>query len=363
MITASAQMREPDSKTLVSNVTLSHDLKAGTGEALLDVPGLTFGPSLQPEAITRLTLGVIANLRGTFAGKGQIHWTPQGVTSTGRFASDGLDLAAAFGPVTALRGEVNFTDLLGLVTAPGQSIRIGAINPGVVVSDGEVRYHLLPGLKMEVEGGRWPFAGGDLILEPTVLELSEKATRQLTFRIKGLDAAQFVNQLAFENISATGTFDGVLPMVFDQTGGRIEAGSLIVREGGGTLSYLGEVSKADLPVMGSIAFDALKSLRYKTLAIDLGGPLDGEMVTQIRFRGINQATIKGIHTKLPIKIIGLTGIPFIFNIRITAPFRGLFAMGRSINDPSVFLDQVLPAQLKPVKPQKPVQPKESETVR
>jgi translocation and assembly module TamB len=363
VITAAAPLREPGSKALVANVTLTHILKSGTGEALLDVPGLSFGPALQPEALTRLTLGVIANLKGNVTGQGMIRWTSAGVTSNGRFASDNLDFAAAFGPVTGLKGTVNVSDLLGLTTAPGQIVTVGAINPGVVVSDGNVRYQLQPGLKMAIEGGHWPFAGGDLILEPTVLDLSEKATRQLTFRIRGLDAAQFVNQLAFENISATGTFDGVLPMVFDQTGGRIEAGNLVVREGGGTLSYLGEVSKADLPFMGSIAFDALKSLRYRTLSIDLGGPLDGEMVTQIRFRGINQATIRGIHTKLPIKITGLTGIPFIFNIKITAPFRGLFATARSINDPSVFLDQVLPAQLQRVKPAKPVQPKESETVR
>ncbi len=359
-ITATGTLREPFSKTAISNVTITHDLTRSTGRAILDVPKLTFGQALQPERLTSITLGVIANVQGSLAGRGEINWTENGITSTGGFRTDNLDFAAAFGPVTGLKGEIALSDLLGLATPSGQSITVGSINPGIAVIDGKIRYRLLPDLKLEIEGGRWPFAGGELILVPSVLDLNQAAERRLTFRVQGLDAALFVQQMAFDNIAVTGKFDGLLPMVFDQTGGRIEGGSLTVREGGGTLSYVGDVSNAELGRFSKLAFDALKSIRYKRLTLELNGALDGEMVTVVRFNGVNQlplAQTKNFFLKQ------FNEIPFLFNITIKAPFRGLFSMVRSFNDPSIFIPRGLQALPPPPPPTPPVQKKESETVR
>src|SRR3546814_7588456 len=103
-----------------------------------------------------------------------------------------------------------------------------------------------------------------------------------------MDAAQFLQQFDFKNLSATGVFDGTLPMVFDEAGGRIENGHLTVREGGGSLAYVGPVSQHDLGTWGNMAFQALKALEYKSLTIAMNGPLAGEMVTEVHLAGVNQ---------------------------------------------------------------------------
>lgn len=365
-IRATATGREPTTGTAITRVTIAHDLARGTGSAILDVEALAFNDRLQPEMITPITLGVIANVRGIVDGQGIIRWTPDAVTSSGGFRTGNIDLAAAFGPVTGLKGEIALSDLLNPQTGVPQKISIASINPGIAVVNGDIEYRLLPGLKAQIDGGRWPFAGGTLILEPTVLDLSASAERRLTFRVEGLDAAKFIAEMQFENIAGTGTFDGTLPMIFDQNGGRIEGGMMIAR-GEGTLSYIGEVSNENLGAMGSFAFDALKSMKYERLSIGLEGPLDGDVVTRIALKGVNQAPLGAPRTKfpIPVRIYGVNNLPFIFNITITAPFRRLFRMAQTISDPSLLIEQITP-ELERVGPartlppaDKPVQPSES----
>lgn len=354
-IDAAAKLREPKSDAAISDVDVHHDLAGGSGYATLDVPGITFVPKgLQPEALTPLTLGVIASVNGTVAGQGRIDWNAKGVTSTGDFHTDGTDLAAAFGPVSKIAGAIHFSDLLGLATPPRQEARITEVNPGIAVSNGVVHYQLLPGQKVRVEDAHWPFAGGTLDLEPTLLSFEQTAQRHLTFRVESLSAAQFVQQLDFPNISATGTFDGTLPMIFDQSGGRIEGGYLKARPGGGDLAYVGELSSAQLGTMGKLAFDALKKIRYQSLAITLDGRLDGEIVSGVKFDGVRQATgDKSMVARM------IANLPFRFNIRIRAPFRGLMGSARAFVDPSVLLQNGAPV----APPPEAIQPAESEPVR
>ncbi len=351
-IDATATLRSISTKTEVSKVVITHNLDAGTGSAVLDVANVRFGRNLQPEELTRLTLGVIANVEGAVSGRGDIRWTRKGVSSTGRFKTDNLDFAAAFGPVTGLKGEIIFDDLLAMGTPPGQQVSIASVNPGTLVTNGVISYRLLPEQRIAVENGAWPFAGGELLLDPTTIDMGLDRDRKLTFRVVGLDAAKFIQQLEFENLAATGIFDGVMPMYFDANGGRIEGGRLVVRRGGGTLAYVGEISNADMNVYAKLAFDALKSIRYNNLTIALNGALDGEIISQINFDGINEAPLSPPKSFIARQFIGL---PFVFNIKVTAPFRSLLNTARTFQDPSSLLQRTLPEIRKP-----PVQPPESE---
>lgn len=366
-IGATATLREPRSTLPVARVAIGHDLSSGQGDARLDVDDLRFSKTLQPEAITPLSLGMIANVEGAVAGQGRIRWADGVVTSNGEFHSGALNLAAAFGPVTGLKGTIRFTDLLGLVTAPDQRVTIAEINPGVAVTDGVIRYTILPGRKLSIADGTWPFAGGMLTLEPTILDMVQPVARRLTFRIDGLDAATFVQQLEFKNLAVTGKFDGTLPIIFDAQGGRIENGILRVRPPGGTLSYVGDVTNADLGRVARIAFDALKSMRYQQLTIDLNGSLDGEIVSRVRFDGSNdnpQETAKagGVAGRI---LAPITRLPFRFNITITAPFRGLVNSAQTFVDPSIVLRNSIgaaappPVAAPPAPPagQSPIQPR------
>jgi hypothetical protein len=330
----------------VTDVTIEHKLSTGAGHATLDVPSLTFGESLQPAELSRLPEGVIALVVGTISGQGRIDWNPEGkVTSTGDFTTAHLDLAAPFGPVTGMRGTIHFNDLLGLTTPPGQTMTVESINPGILVENGVIRYQLLPGQLVKIERGEWPFMGGRLILQETVLNFGKPTAKRLTFEVVGLDAKTFIDSLGFKEVAATGKFDGVLPMIFDEEGGRIVGGRLDSRPAGGTLSYVGVVNKSNLGMMANIAFESLKELRYRSMIVRLDGDLAGEFATRLT---IEQLGLGG--TSGPAKILrnAFRKVPFRFNITIKGPFRSLIQTAKSYRDPRQQIGTVLPRPLEDV---------------
>jgi hypothetical protein len=357
-IRATGRLFEPTTNTAVAGVAIAHRLSSGAGAARLDVPGITFTDTFQPELLTRLTFGVIADVKGTVRGAGDIRWDAQGVSSTGTFSTDRMNLAAAFGPVEGLAGTIRFTDLLGLESAPSQVATVASINPGIPVTDGRIVYRLLPDLRVQVESGRWPLAGGLLTLDPTVLDFDSDAARRLTFRVGGMDAGQFLQRFDFKNLNATGTFDGVLPMIFDASGGRIAGGRLVARAGGGSIAYLGELTERDLGFWGNLAFQSLRSLSYRSLDVQMDGPLAGEMVTGVRFTGIKQG--KGAKSNFLLR--RLTRLPIQFNITIRAPFRGLIDSAASFYDPQRLVKRNLQALIDEQNRKTGVQPPASEKV-
>ena len=129
-VRATGALHHPATGTLVTDVSIEHRLSTGAGHALLDVPGLAFGPNFQPDQLSRLTEGVVALVNGTVKGQGRIDWASGGeVTSTGDFSTANMDLAAPFGPVTGLTTGLHFTNLLEMETAPHQVATVAVDQP------------------------------------------------------------------------------------------------------------------------------------------------------------------------------------------------------------------------------------------
>ena len=85
----------------------------------------------------------------------------------------------------------------------------------------------------------------------------------------------------------------------------------------------------------------------------MDGYIDGEVITQVAFNGVNQAPVESEQMGLGRQF---TGLPFIFNIRIEAPFRGLLNTAKSFVDPTVLIRSHVANGLA-------VQPADSDTMR
>ncbi|MEO0063284.1 MAG: hypothetical protein RLZZ08_1844 [Pseudomonadota bacterium] len=369
VITAKALLREPGTDREVSTVNIRHDLASGRGQADLAVAGLTFDKGLQPATLTSLAKGLVANVAGTINGSGRIDWSPQGVTSGGRFSSDSLDLAAAFGPVKGAAGTVEFTDLLGLTTAPDQQIRIASVNPGIEANNGIVTFQLEGGQLLRLGGGTWPFLGGTLRLRPLEMRFGNAETRRYVLELEGLDAARFIERMELSNLAVTGTFDGTIPVVFDEQGnGRLEGGVLVARPPGGNIAYVGKLTYEDMGAIPNFAFSALRSLDYKQMMLQMDGSLTGEIVTRVRFDGVSQ----GAGARQNFLTRQVAKLPFRFDVNVRAPFYALITSIRAMYDPAFIRDPreigLIDSAGKPVTPQGaapkagkgPIQPSESE---
>ncbi|MEP5938750.1 MAG: YdbH domain-containing protein [Erythrobacter sp.] len=334
-ITAQADLRNPDSDRIVANVQMAHNLESAIGHADLLVDNLRFDPALQPEQLSYLAKGVIALAEGVIDGSGRIDWTGDDVTSGGRFSSDGIDFAAAFGPVEGAKGTIEFTDLVSLTTAPDQRITIDMINPGVEVMNGEILFELTDAELLSVKGGEWPFMGGQLLMRPVDMRIGAEEERRYIFEMVALDAGIFVSELELGNLSASGLFDGTVPIVFDKDGnGRIESGLLLSREPGGNVSYIGELTYEDLSPIANFAFESLRSMDYSQMSVAMEGSLIGEIVTSVRFDGVQQ----GDGAKRNLLTRQIAKLPIRFNVNIRSQFYQLIAQMKSLYDPAFIRD-------------------------
>ncbi|MDG2002704.1 MAG: YdbH domain-containing protein [Novosphingobium sp.] len=185
-----------------------------------------------------------------------------------------------------------------------------------------------PDYVLNVKGAHWPFLGGTLTLDPVKMTIGSEEVLRYTLRIKELDAGRFLKHIEMENLSATGQFEGTIPLVFDEDGGRMDGGSLVSLPPGGNVSYVGELTYEDLSPMGNFAFDALRSLDYKRMQIDMDGSLEGEIVTRVTFDGLGQGDLasRNFITKQVAKL------PIRFKVNVRAPFLRLVTSVRSLYD-------------------------------
>lgn len=320
-----------DGDRSLGHFTAVHDLASATGQADVHIPELRFNASLQPAHLSERARGLIENVSGPVNGDVQMRWRPDDVAASGRIGLNDVSLASATLPIIDhVVGEIVFEDLFTLSTPPAQRLTIGRLNPGIAVENGVVQFQLLSEGRVAIEDARWPFASGALSVEPTTLTLGSAETR---FRLilRDIDVAALLTQLRIPDLTATGRVEGEFPLLLTAKKAEIEDGVLRSAPGGGAIAYTGDAGES-AEGAARIAFEALSAFRYDNLTLTLDGDLGGEVVTRINFTGVNQAPVELAEVAGGVPVVGPRGIPFRFNVGVTAPFRRLAATAAAVTD-------------------------------
>ena len=325
----------------LANFTARHVMEDGAGAAQITANALTFGPNLQPYDITERTRGLVEGVTGSIDVVGDVTWTGEGIGSLGRVRMNNISLATATIPIIEnVNGEVVFDDLFALTTPPGQVLSVGLLNPGVAVTNGRIRFQLMTEQRVAIEQAEFDFASGILSMQPTTITLGSEETR-FELALRDVDASSLLATLNVPDLQATGRLEGSFPLVLTRRSAFVEGGVVRAQGEGGTISYTGRAGENATGV-SRIAFDALRSFRYDSLSLTLDGDLNGDVVSSIEFSGQNTGRPVDLGPIAPVPGLGnvqVRGVPFEFNVRVTAPFRRLAQTAATITDPGSLLNQ------------------------
>lgn len=318
-----------------------HEMDEGVGAAEIVAPRLTFSEALQPYQISERTRGLVENVRGDVSSVANIAWSRDALTARGVVNLFGVSFATTTLPIVQdVRGSVVFDDLFALTTPPGQQVHVGLLNPGIAVRDGVVRFQLQPEQRVSIEHAAFQFAGGQLSMQPTTVTLGEDETR-IVLTLSDVDAADLIASLNVPDLAATGRLEGTFPLRLTARTAFVENGQLHALPGGGILSYTGNAGQNATGVT-RVAFDALRGFDYDALALRLNGDISGDVLTEIEFSGRNSGRAVDLGPVAPVPGLGnvsVRGVPFDFNVRITAPFRRLAQTAASITDPGIIINR------------------------
>lgn len=289
----------------VADASLTFDLVSLDGIGKLAMRPLTFTPrGLQPKHLSDRVRDLLSNGRGGLSGDADFMIQRGKITGTGTLNINafGFD-TQRLGAVDGINGEITFSDLIGLTTEPGQRVTVGQIRPGIPLNNGELVFQIIEGEQARIERARWPFAGGQLELLPSVWTISGSSD-VLTVKATNIELSDLIEALTLPDIEAEGTVSGEFPIRLENGNALIENAVLSADEKGGVIRYIGaageKAGQGDSRV--EAAFTALRDLRYTVFEIGLNGNLIDKVTISARLLGKNPDVYAGAEFDFRISI-------------------------------------------------------------
>lgn len=332
-LTLEGPVRLAASDLTLANATGALDLATLSGEARLASGPVRFSPAgLQPRHISDRLRGFFTDASGTLEADARLALEAGEISGTASLAAQDFSFQTlSVSRVEGVTGRVEIDDLIALTSPPGQEVTIAHIDPGVPLADGIVRFELLGGPRARLESAIWPFAGGQLSVEPAIWSLA--STRQeLVVAAEAIELGDLIDILRVPELDAEGTVSGRFPIRFEAGGAYIENARFAADAKGGRLRYTGAIGEqaGAANETAALAFRALRDFNYTVLAVRLDGNLTGRIALGIDLEGHNPDV--------------LSGTPFRFNITVDSELAQLIASGIRLTQPDWLGDVVVSAE-------------------
>ena len=145
--------------------------------------------------------------------------------------------------------------------------------------------------------------GGRIEL-PLIRFDSSQDVNAFGIKVEGLQVSQLAALEADSGITATGTLDGLLPIILLPEGPQVPAGTLYARSPGGLINYQNDVAAAlkdSDPTVG-LAMQVLEDFHYDKLQTDITYQPNGELKLGLQFQGKNPTFFDGQATHLNLNL-------------------------------------------------------------
>ncbi len=277
----------------------THDLSTGSGELTIDLNSIKFGKdAFEAEALFPVLSGVVADVEGDASARGLIEWQTDSLKSSGTLTLSAIDLASSVGPVKGINGQILLNELLPPSTRTPQKLNIDSVDIGLELLSGELEFSLNPSGTVVLESASWPWAGGKLGLDQSLLAF-ESERQDLTLTADNIDLQEVFTLLDVEGLSGTGTVNGQIPIYAEDGNITIVEGRLVSSPEGGTILYDGVASDVGAKDDSStLLFDALKDFTYDELEVVINGRTTDVLTVGIQLNGSNPTVLEGFPIKL-----------------------------------------------------------------
>lgn len=293
----------------LANARLSSDTVSGVGGVEVNTGTLKFANGgLQPSALSPLAAAIGSPVTGSAVFTGRFAWTPNTATSEGRLTVPGLDFESPVGRVSGLKGEVAFTSLAPLTTAPGQILTAVAVSsPAGPLSDLKATFSLSENA-LEVSGGQALMGGGKLRVEGLEIPLALSAPIRGALQFEGVQLHDLIAASPFaDKVEFDARVTGDIP--FEVQGGKvrvaggalhtIQPGRLSIKraaltgvsiEGAGGAVTAGPAPSATVPANDAFtdfAYQAMEHLAFDKLDATIASKPDGRLGVLFHIVGLS----------------------------------------------------------------------------
>jgi hypothetical protein len=193
----------------------SHDLGIGAGIASFQLGPVVFAPGVvQPQDFAPPLYHLLPETIGQISSSARVAWGPDGIqsqTGEAKLSTDKLRTVE----ITMEQAEANFefANLFPPQTAGPQRIRIGCLDVGVPLTHGILLLDMKSPKQIDVDIERFEFFGGlissqKLSIDPTAQEF------EAVLKVTDINLASILAFAEFDELRATGTLEGVIPISY-----------------------------------------------------------------------------------------------------------------------------------------------------
>jgi hypothetical protein len=256
-------------------------------EATLRLEPLVFARGgLQPRTLAPALSAWLRGVEGALEARGQ-------ATLRGGELAAQLDLVlrdlvfeTPLARFEGVNGALRLESLRPPSSPPHQLLSLGRVDFGLELSDGLVRYRLLPDPALDLELAEWRFAGGRV---HTAGRLDPAAPEQrLVLELEDLELERLLALLPLAGLSGEGRLSGRLPLVRRGDSLEIRGGVLRGAEAGGWLRYrpagVGPAT-GERAANVRVLLTALENLRWESLEARIDGDARGEVTLALHVAG------------------------------------------------------------------------------
>ena len=276
----------------LGGLALDARLDGARGTADLDTGPLSFAPgALQPGDIAPAAARLLPQARGALQLLAHAAWSASGLATSGEVRSLGLDYRSPAGEIDGLRGDVRFSSLAPLVSAPHQTLGADKLETLVPLTQIKAGVSIDP-QALVLDGVEARAAGGEISLDPMRVPLGAGATSGV-LRLKGVDLQALIAALNLADaVSLQAHVDGALPFTLTPAAGgtpatlRLAQGR-VYADGPGRLTIQRQALAGAVATAGAagaqpnavqdFAYQALEDLAFTTLEADVASRPQGRL--------------------------------------------------------------------------------------